>query len=90
MGRVYTDQMSVTESTKVGPKGRVVIPQRFRDELGIAEGDELIFVTGARGVLSVLTREQLVAELDGSWQDNDLSLVDELFADRRAEAARDR
>lgn len=74
----------------MGPKGRVVIPQRFRDQLGIAEGDELIFLTNAHGVLTVLTREQLVGQLSGSWDDNGGSLVDELFADRQADVARNR
>lgn len=87
--------MSVTESSIVGPKGRVVVPQRFREELGIDEGDEVLFTVGPHGALCLLTRSQLVTALAGSWarandSEQPVSLVDELFADRRAEAARDR
>jgi len=85
--------MSVTETSVVGPKGRVVVPQRFRERLDIHEGDELVFSLTAKGALMVLTRRQLIESLDGAWSaaltDSRTSLVDELFADRRTDAARD-
>lgn len=91
---VYTREVSVSESSIVGPKGRVVIPQRFRDQLGIGEGDEVVFGLNSHGALIMLTRSQLVDSLTGAWSDAKKtagvgSLVDDLFADRRADAAID-
>ncbi|NDA38096.1 MAG: AbrB/MazE/SpoVT family DNA-binding domain-containing protein, partial [Acidimicrobiia bacterium] len=36
---------------KVGPKGQVVIPKKFRDELGIEPGDEVEVSLSENGVL---------------------------------------
>ena len=36
---------------KVGPKGQVVIPKKFRDKLGIEPGDEVIVSLSENGVL---------------------------------------
>ena len=87
---MYTFRMSVTEASIMGPKGRVVVPQKFREQLDLSEGDELIFAANPHGTLTLMTRHQLVEMVAGAWlTDENLSLVDELFADRRAEAARD-
>lgn len=37
--------------TKVGPKGQVVIPKRFRDEFGISPGDEVVVKDEEDGIL---------------------------------------
>lgn len=81
--------MSVTERSLVGPKGRVVIPQKFREKLGIAEGDELIFAVTASGALAATTPAALIDALAGAWRDSSGSLVEELFAERVAEAERE-
>jgi AbrB family looped-hinge helix DNA binding protein len=80
--------MGVTRSVKVGPKGRVVIPAWARDELGIAEGDELCVIVEGSGV-RLMSRDAVLDELQAMFADHPGSMVAELLAERRAEAARD-
>ncbi|MCU0261186.1 MAG: AbrB/MazE/SpoVT family DNA-binding domain-containing protein [Ilumatobacteraceae bacterium] len=78
--------MSDTIVVKVGPKGRIVIPAGVRDECGIHEGDELVVVVERTGI-RLVDRRGLVASLRGSVRSVDgRSVVDELLAERRAEA----
>ena len=53
---------------KVGPKGQVVIPKKFRDELGIEPGDEVVVSLSENGVLiqSVHTTKSLRGMFAGS------------------------
>jgi len=44
---------------KVGPKGQVVIPKEFRDELGLRPGDEVVFSRENQGVLVEPVRSSL-------------------------------
>lgn len=37
-------------TSRVGPKGQVVIPKRIRDQLGLQPGDEVVFVPQPGGV----------------------------------------
>lgn len=76
---------------RVGPKGRVVVPAAIRRQLGIEEGTELMArVDGDAVVLerrgAALRRLQ---ELVTSIVPRDVSLVDELIAERREEARRE-
>ena len=78
-------------ATRVDRHGRVVIPAEYRRALGLKEGDAVVLQLDD-GVLHVLTRaeairraQKLVARHTGGKR----SLVDELTADRRAEAARE-
>lgn len=80
--------MSDTMRSTVGPKGRVVIPAAIRTQLGIDEGDELIFTIGASGALTATTPQLLIEALDGAWHGLKTSLVDELFGDRAADVER--
>jgi AbrB family looped-hinge helix DNA binding protein len=73
---------------KVGPKGRVVIPAWVRERLDIAEGDELAVVVERDGV-KFMARDAVLDELRAMFADYPGSPVDELIAERRAEAARD-
>ena len=67
---------------KVGPKGQVVIPKKFRDELGIEPGDEVTVSLSENGVLiqSVHTTKTLRGLFAGS------GMLEMLMTDRRKES----
>lgn len=76
---------------RLGDRGRLVIPAAIRRQLGVERGDVLVAsVEGARLVLEPRAaalgrlRERLTAIPAG------VSLVDELIAERRVEARRER
>lgn len=73
--------------------GRVVVPKALREKLGVKEGDEVIW-TEIDGQVVLTSRlrqieraQRFFAELMAGYQG--VSLVDELIAERRAEAARE-
>ena len=74
----YADRMA----QKVGPKGQVVIPKRFRDELGIEPGDEVVVSLSENGVLiqSVHATHSLRCMFTGT------GMLKMLMDDRRKEA----
>ena len=80
--------MSDTASVRVGPKGRIVLPIEARRALGIQEGDELVAILEEDGI-RLMTRKAAIRSLKEMFKDVEGSLVDELIADRRAEAARE-
>ncbi len=76
---------------RVGDRGRLVIPASIRRRLGLARGDVLVanvdgdrLVLEPRGAALARLRERLASI------PTDVSLVDELLAERREEARRDR
>lgn len=73
-------------TSRVGPKGQVVIPKALRDELGIAPGDEVVFELVDGGVLVELVERppMLKGILKGRGS------VRELEADHRWEIERGR
>jgi AbrB family looped-hinge helix DNA binding protein len=75
----------------VGRKGRVVVPAAFRHRLGIDEGSELVArIEGETIVLEPrLAAVRRLQSLVGAAVPAEVSLVDELLAERRAEARRD-
>jgi AbrB family looped-hinge helix DNA binding protein len=82
-----------TPSTKVrlGPDGRVVIPATMREALGLKEGD-VLFARLEGGEIKLLTPEAAMRRAQAivrSFVPEGVSLVDELIADRRREAARE-
>jgi len=78
-------------STKIAEGGRLVIPAEIRRALGLEIGDEVI-VRVEDGELRILTRGEAVKraqDLVRRHVKGNRSLVDELSAERRAEAGRE-
>jgi AbrB family looped-hinge helix DNA binding protein len=75
---------------KVGPKGRVVVPAPIRRELGIEEGTELLARVEGDGIV-LEPRSAAVKRIQALFAHipRDVSLVDELIAERRQEAGRE-
>jgi len=71
-------------TSRVGPKGQVVLPKALRDRLGIAPGDEVDFTLEDNGVRVEPVRDQ--PSLRGTLAG--LGLTEELEADHRAELDR--
>lgn len=74
----------------VDPRGRVVIPAAVRRELGIATGDALNLALD-NGRLVLEPQRAAVRRLRGMYRHlaTDVSVVDELIAERREEARRE-
>jgi AbrB family looped-hinge helix DNA binding protein len=80
--------MGDTNVVAVGPKGRVVIPVGIRRMLGIEEGSELVALVDGEAVVLV-PRAAIKARLRSIFADVDISMRQELIAERRDEAARE-
>jgi AbrB family looped-hinge helix DNA binding protein len=77
-------------TTKVGPDGRILVPVELRRELGLKAGDPIV-ARAEDGRLVIESRDAVVRRLQSSFDvvPHSVSLVDELVADRRAEAERE-
>lgn len=76
---------------RLDDSGRIVLPAELRTELGVRRGDELLIVRDAAGV-HVETPAQASAAMRAYYKSlipADVSLADELIAERRAEAERE-
>lgn len=71
-------------TSRVGPKGQVVIPKEMRDRLGIAPGDSVDFTFEDGGVRVDVVKD--VPQLQGKFAD--MGLLEELGADHRRERDR--
>jgi AbrB family looped-hinge helix DNA binding protein len=73
----------------MGPQGRLVVPVELRRQLGLDEGSELAIRSDGRRLI-LEPRSEVLRRLRGRFSDiRDVSLADELAADRRAEALRE-
>lgn len=73
--------------------GRVVIPKEYRKKLGLSEGDEVVWteIDGQIVLTSRLRQIQRAQALVAQYCQTTpgVSVVDELIAERRADAARE-
>ena len=79
-------------SARVDNSGRIVIPAELRDRLHVRPGDELVLQEVA-GSITVKSYDQVLSDAQAFFRTvapADVSLVDELLADRRAEVERER
>jgi len=77
--------------TKIAEGGRLVIPAQYRHDLGLEIGDEVI-IRVEDGELRILTRGEAIKRAQEKVRRHikgSRSLVDELSAERRAEAKRE-
>jgi AbrB family looped-hinge helix DNA binding protein len=84
-------QPTQTQKVELGAGGRLVIPAPMRAALGMKEGDKVLVRLEANE-LRIYTYEEATRraqEMVRSFVSPGVSLVDELIADRRAEAARE-
>ena len=79
--------MSDTYFVTVGNKGRIVLPADLRQERGWSEGTILLLLETEGGV-ELLSRDELEKRVLASAT-GITGVVDELLAERRAEAARE-
>jgi AbrB family looped-hinge helix DNA binding protein len=77
--------------TKVGEGGRIVLPASYRNALGLCVGDDVLLEREGDEVrvLSRMGAVRKAQEEVARYVPPEVSLVDELIADRRAEAARE-
>ncbi len=87
------DSRNLYAASAVSPEGRVVIPAAIRDALGLRAGDRVQFELLDSGELRLLTNKARMARVTRLMRPHveslKGSLVDELIADRRREAADD-
>jgi len=86
---LHDDMPSV--KVRLGPDGRVVVPAGIREALGLKEGD-VLFARLEGGEIKLLTPQAAMRRAQAivrQFVPDNVSLVDELLAERRREAARE-
>src|SRR2546427_12783860 len=91
MSFLLRDDMSSETRLRVNENGRVVIPASFRRALGIKAGDEILLrmEDDELRITTMKKRIERARRLVRKYVKPGVSLVDELIADRRREAARE-
>jgi AbrB family looped-hinge helix DNA binding protein len=82
----------IVERVKISDGGRLVIPAAMRAAMGIEVGDIVTVRLYPTGELGVISRSAAIAKAQKivrKYVSADISLVDELIAERRAEAERE-
>jgi AbrB family looped-hinge helix DNA binding protein len=74
-------------TARLDERGRLVLPVAMRRRIGLQAGDEVRISEEADGVLRIESRRAAARALVGSAGRAERSVVDELLAERRAEAA---
>jgi len=82
----------VERKVTVGDRGRIVLPSAVRSQLGLTPGTPMLLSTEADGSLRLRPYRSVADQTRGLLADlapAGESMVDDLLADRRAEAARE-
>jgi AbrB family looped-hinge helix DNA binding protein len=76
---------------RVAEAGRVVIPAELRKELGIEEGQDIVFARDGNSIRIIPLREAIreVQDYFASLAPPDVLLSEEVIAERRQEAAKE-
>ncbi|CAN5462348.1 hypothetical protein BH24DEI1_BH24DEI1_02390 [soil metagenome] len=91
MAHSFSDSHKHQYSLQVGNRGRIVLPAELRKRLEIQEGDQLILTLETDGSLRLTSAWELAHKGLGLFAHvaPEVSLVDDLIAERKAEAARE-
>jgi len=75
----------------LGERGRIVLPARLRKRLGLHQGDLVLLSLDANGDVRLVSAREVARRSSGLYAHlaPGRSLVDELIAERHAEAERD-
>jgi AbrB family looped-hinge helix DNA binding protein len=78
-------------ATTLGDRGRLVLPSKLRQRLGLHPGDRLVITVDEEGGFRVISAREVARRTWGLYRDlaPGRSLADELIAERREEARRE-
>lgn len=91
MQSVHDNTQGQCHHVKMDTAGRIVVPAGIRHRLGVDPGDTLVLKEEDGGI-RIQTLSQIIAESQAYFRKfipKGVSLVDELTAERRAEAERE-